>query len=138
MDLERKIKIGLKIVCNPLIQWFLHKIFGINPKNFKMRFVKEDKQWYADIKHWPKRYHANLAMICGADRMLDELSDGKDSVKICVRKDEFPGAWHLTKIEEDFLGGTYVCDKIDYTIWLCNVTKFVFGEHPENIYIKKN
>lgn len=27
------------------------------------------------------------------------------------------------------------CDRFDGTIWLCNVTRAVFGEHPEKIWV---
>lgn len=44
----------------------------------------------------------------------------------------------LSKIEEDECGATYLCKSKNYNdrVWICAVTLSVFGEYPQNIYIK--
>lgn len=42
----------------------------------------------------------------------------------------------LSKIEEDECGATYLCKSKNYNEWICAVTLSVFGEYPQNIYLK--
>ncbi len=80
-------------------------------------------------------------MVCGADKLLEHISEGHDYVKLNIRTSDpqDPAYICLDKIEEDEMGGTYrVCDYPEFTrtVWLCNVTKFVMGEHPQKIWFK--
>lgn len=45
----------------------------------------------------------------------------------------------LSKIEEDESGATYLCKSRRYNdrVWICPVTLEVFGEYPQNIYLKE-
>lgn len=117
-----------------------------------IKFYSEEgvfKEWYADIPEYIAEggTKEDLQMVAGADMLLDILSDhGKDIVvefsDVC-----FNGANVLRKLEdlgEDFIcasGAYYYIDNIDGkvykdTIWLCDVLKWVFGDHPLNIYYK--
>lgn len=125
---------GTDIICNPLTQKILNKLFNINPNDFKLGFKKVNGLWYSDIKNWPKTFEANQQMVCGADKLLEELSNGNNYITLHIKTKPFKNSYHLVKIDEDTYGGTYECDKLDYTIWLCNVTKFVMGKHPNDIY----
>ena len=136
MFYDNLMSLGIKAVCNPSTQKILNKIFCIYPNDFTLGFKKVNRKWYSDIKNWPKAYEEHQLMVAGADKLLEELSNGKNYVTLQIKKEPFPNSIHLTKIEEDEWGGAYKSDRIDYTVWLCNVTKFVFGEHPENIYFK--
>lgn len=112
-----------------------------------LKFNKEENdKWYVDLPTYDGE-HEDLEMVFGADVLLDILSEGNDSVTIDVSTE--PKGYGecicgiLTEHDDD--GGTYL---IDYysdngkenniifgnTIWLCNVTHFVFGEHPKQIY----
>lgn len=47
-----------------------------------------------------------------------------------------PAKITLSKIEEDECGATYLCKSKNYRVWICAVTLSVFGEYPQNIYLK--
>lgn len=127
---------SIKVICNPLVQKFLNKVFHINPNNFTLGFKKVNGLWYSDIKNWPKQFEARQQMVCGADSLLEYLAKGKDYITLHIETKPFKNSYRLIKVKEDDLGGTYICDNpnIPYSIWLCNVTKFVMGKHPEDIY----
>ena len=53
-------------------------------RKYQIQFNKEkDGCWYVDFPHWPFS-HDNLAMVSGADKMLELLSDGELFVRVCV------------------------------------------------------
>lgn len=109
---------------------------------------EENNKWYVDLPTYDGD-HEDLEMVFGADILLDMLSEGSDSVAIDVSTEQthIENYVYSTLIEHDDDGGTYL---IDYysdndkennmifgnTIWLCNVTHFVFGEHPKQIYFQ--
>lgn len=102
-------------------------------------FYKEtDSRWYIDLPSWegPK---ADLEMVLGADTLLDLVSQGESPINVTISLTEFDGAYKLTFLREDSGGGWYLVSGnlvTPYEAWLCKVTKFVFGELPEEIYIK--
>lgn len=106
----------------------------------ELTFNKTKGCWYIDLPEWDGSTE-DLAMVNGADRMLDIIASkqGKDEVtlKVWLCKPDVP-CISISKIAEDAQGATYqVNDYPEYngTVWLCNVTKFVFlGFHPETIY----
>lgn len=136
--IDKLMNVGVATICNPMIQKILNKVFKINPNDFELGFKKVNDEWYSDIKNWPEAYNERQLMVAGADTFLEYLAQGKDYITLHIKTEDFPEATHLTKIDEDSWGGTYVVDdpNINYTVWLCNVTKFVFGKHPQNIYFK--
>jgi hypothetical protein len=120
-----------------------------------LRFYKEDtNNWYADIPKW-LGFKAQLQMVAGADTLLDYVSNGKNEVTLGLSETEIENSecLELVNIFKGYnffgfnlkiFGGTdngaiYMLKKfngkiIDYEIWLCNVTKFVFGKFPKKIY----
>ena len=45
----------------------------------------------------------------------------------------------LKLVAHDSIGGTYEVENLPefkYDVWLCNVVHFLFGEHPDMIYLK--
>lgn len=108
-----------------------------------MRFYKEkSKKWYADIPDWTGRKSA-LQMVAGADKLLDYIAEGKHEVTLNFSEEEFEYSDCLTLIDTCFFSGadykvdTYKGYELGYKIWLCSVTKFVFGGYPEKIYFSK-
>lgn len=106
----------------------------------RLQFYREENKWYVSVPTWIGSKD-ELEMVCGADTMLDILSKGEESVwlelspeKITDHKAEL----HLQDIDES--GGYYDLwygdDKMEFDVWLCNVTLFVFGKFPEKIFIK--
>jgi len=114
------------------------------------RFYKEDGTWFIDLKWWPAD-KSHLAMVMGADKLLDKLSGDNDEVTIefstsgsnnydgvlnkeyRVGGSYFHGAvYHVKNVDLD-----YSCDKGKNNLWLCGVTLFVFlGRYPQLIYYK--
>jgi uncharacterized protein DUF6717 len=117
----------------------------------KFKFIKENTgKWYIDLPEWPGEKW-ELEMVCGADTMLDIISQGEDFVYLTLSLEPFnvsgtdeiyQCASSLTKINDtpDIGGALYllkIYKTIEYNIevWLCHVTEFVFGSMPETIYI---
>lgn len=118
----------------------------------KLKFIKEDNQWYIDLPEWTGD-HEDLEMVAGADQLCEQLSkDGKTLIidinpsDTCDYVD--PEEIVLIKTSEDY-GADYEVHDNTWTInpdfeptvnveniWICPVTKYVFGEYPK--YIKIN
>lgn len=98
-------------------------------------FHNEGGQWYIDLPEWrgPK---GDLAMVAGADKLLDRLSEGRPAITLTLDTEPFDGCDVLTKVvNTPFIGGaTYRHN--NKLLWLCKVTSFVFGYMPKKIYFK--
>jgi hypothetical protein len=112
----------------------------------KLKFDKEnDGKWYVDLPEWLGPKEA-LEMVCGADTMLDILSQGEGSIYLDIVTDGhspvFPKVI-LSRNHEEVESGSFYdikwglgsTDLTTFKIWLCDVTEFVFGEFPETIFI---
>jgi hypothetical protein len=123
--------------------------------NINLRFYKEiTGEWFVDLPGWTGD-KMDLQMVIGADTMLDILAQGENEIKLTLSTDYTDCE---TVLELDYIGipkvirnnfgkdidlnqgATYKCDFIhgieyNLTVWLCDVTKFVFGNFPDNIYI---
>ncbi len=97
-------------------------------------------QWFAEIPEWTGD-QAELEMIMGADTFLDILSQGELKVILSFVTDNIE-----KNIWSDFIlirtkpyNDGYYYDAIGHfntlEVWLCHVTKFVFGEFPEKIFV---
>ncbi len=111
----------------------------------KLEFEKEvDGKWYIVLPDW-QGAKSDLEMVMGADTMLDIISEGGKSVVLDVFEEVFDDAIHLKLVKEcgkNVGGGDYILDKyngeeINLEIWLCDVTRFVFGYMPKDVYFKK-
>ena len=64
-------------------------------EEYDLTFVKDDGTWYIDMPNWPWK-RENLAMVCGADKLLDLLADtarnkqGKHRVSLHVKPASHP------------------------------------------------
>jgi hypothetical protein len=111
------------------------------------RFIKEGSGWYIDLPEYLEQggNKGDLAMVAGADTMLDIMAEEKESVEIQLDTKTFNNADLLELVEvcEPAMGGgyyvlhTYNGKRINHRMWLCAVTNFVFGHLPERIYVKK-
>lgn len=103
-------------------------------------------RWYIDLPGWtgPK---SDLEMVAGADDLLDVISSNKSSVTLLMSDEPFDGSeriWRLDLRRElpspyggaDYLLDNYNDELINHELWLCHVTKFVFGHFPNTIYFK--
>ena len=115
----------------------------------KISFYKDGYEWYADVPFIAK---AHNLMVAGADRFLEDISQGRTRVTLEIvidpsSEDIKHGDYYLIRTKHDFWGGTYDvydrprdlgCDSFNVpmtTLWLCNVTHFVCGCHPKRIGI---
>ena len=107
-----------------------------------IRFYNRDGRWFADLPDYIAQggTEDECEMVCGADTWLDYLSEGKDQVFLEVSTTE-PLAEQLQYMAEDADGGIYMAweygqEPFNHQLWLCEVTKFVFGDFPKFIYYK--
>ena len=134
-------------------------------EEYKLSFNREEEdRWFVDFPNWPWK-KGNLEMVCGADKFLDLLSEGKDRVSIIAKatsekldEAEFQqlmqDGWHeLSQTQSSLTGGaTYTVrgnkaeqfmrqhpltgESMARTLWLCPVTRFVVGRYPKYLYVK--
>lgn len=146
-----------KVLTYPKVAMKFAKGFcSFRKKEYDLSFVYEpdDNLWYIDMS-WPgDRY--NLAMVAGADKLLDYLSGNdrtqgkrvKNGARILVRPSQKPmpemiGKGYFECVQQfakTFGGATYKVNGLsDFTreIWICPVTLTVLGHYPKYIYIKQ-
>jgi len=110
------------------------------------RFAREEMGWFIDLPEYIGQGgdKADLQMISGADTMLDIIAEKKDEVVLQIDTRPFDGADELILTErcDPILGGGYYHMKqfeykeVNKDLWLCDVTRFVFGDIPARIYIR--
>jgi len=106
------------------------------------KFIKENNKWYIDLPNWIGS-KSSLQMVAGADKLLDLIAKGDDSVLLLVSLKNYDGANHIKKLKNClFNGANYYCEyydniKINHKFWLCNVTKYLFNQFPNNIYFNR-
>src|SRR5205807_683036 len=110
------------------------------------RFIRTGRDWYIDLPDFLQQggSMAELQMVEGADKMLDLMAGTSNSIKLTIAKEPFEGADRLTLTEKcaPIIGGGYYFMKyyeglaVDREMWLCRVTEFVFGEIPQDIYVR--
>ena len=111
------------------------------------RFIKEQSEWYIDLPEYLEAGgdKGDLQMVSGADTMLDIIAGDKNEVTIEIDTTPFDESdeLKLTELCDPILGGGYYHlasfegKEINQDMWLCEVTRFVFNDIPERIYIKK-
>jgi hypothetical protein len=129
-------------------QLYLRIAFLFSKYRFKdgttMRFEAEfnkygGRRWYAVIPEW-KGSKASLEMVSGADLFLDALSEGQGFVELKLSLARKPYFYKLKKTRNAEYGGAYYVARgpgFSVSMWLCEVTLFVFGKYPDTIYYKK-
>ena len=117
-----------------------------------LKFKKEDEDWFIDLKWWIFGKH-HLAMVAGADTLLEKLANGKNTVTLEVstkmydKFSEHPKKIiRVEKLPGWFNGAIYQSPSIEFTtdnilppnhLWLCFVTLFVFRKYPKRIFFNK-
>ncbi len=94
--------------------------------------------WYIDLPDYPGP-KGNLAMVAGADDMLDFLAKGKNQVHVEMSEQPFAGALALHRVKVGEPGGGAYYKPENHAIesvWLCDVTLFALGKFPEHIYFR--
>lgn len=106
----------------------------------KLRFYKKNDRWYADV---PGHTEEENEMVCGSDLLLDNLSRRMKSESFVITISNKPSRETMlvcTLKNHDKDGAEYYTYSSDpslnrQTIWICNVTHDVLGEHPQYFYI---
>lgn len=80
---------------------------------------------------------SELEMVVGADEFLDIVSENGNEVLINISTEFFLGSNKLQLINVDPAEGAWYESDSFHKMWLCNVTKFVFGDFPETIFFSK-
>ncbi|MDB5252056.1 MAG: hypothetical protein JWP27_1225, partial [Flaviaesturariibacter sp.] len=84
----------------------------------------------------------DLAMVAGADTLLDKFAGGALRVTLDIDTQPFEGGDELEGLRPSSLGGgDYLLRSFNGTptahqLWLCDVTLFVFGNLPPRIYVR--
>lgn len=116
----------------------------------KLTFVKLAGNWFVHLPNYEGHY-SDLEMVLGADVLCDMI-DTFDTGYITVTVSTEPKESNFTTKEYvlDFVnstgtgpdsgweqdGANYRLREWKLDVWLCNVTKYVFGEFPATIYIR--
>jgi hypothetical protein len=112
------------------------------PQTHQFDFYKDNTGWYIDFPEFISSgmgSTADLAMVAGADDMLDYLSKGANRIHLIFSNAELKDSdFYLKMIHHNQWGATYSTNVESVeTAWLCNVTKVVFGGyHPREIYVR--
>jgi hypothetical protein len=111
------------------------------------KFVKESRDWYIELPEFLENggSKGDLQMVEGTDTLLDIISEGAGEVSLALDRSPFPGSDKLILTErcEPNIGGgyynlpTFEGKEFNKTMWLCGVTEFVFGDLPNEIFIKR-
>ena len=112
----------------------------------KLNFVKLAGKWFVHLPDYPGHY-SELEMVLGADVMCDMI-DKFDTghITVTVSDEPFDSIFSTREYILDFVnsttsngkqdGANYRMREYKLDVWLCNVTKYVFGEFPATIYIR--
>ena len=117
---------------------------GTNEVNMirEFKFYKDEGGWFVDLPEW-EGTKADLAMVSGADTMMDIISQGENDIQVLLSTEEFDGSNRLEFLRESpevgegswYLMKSYKGIEYNLELWLCNVTIFVFGNFPKYIYV---
>lgn len=103
----------------------------------KFKFKKLSDRWFIDIPY--SGSVDDLEMVYGADKLLDYIDTNKvGEVELSVFTQCEDSSTIISKVEENEIGATYFVDGYTFrgNIWLCNVTKLLFGEFPDTFYVQ--
>ena len=112
----------------------------------KLNFIKLAGNWFVHLPDYEGHY-SELEMVLGADVLCDMI-DTFDTGYITATISTEPKESNFTTKEYvlDFVnstvsngeqdGANYRLREWKLDVWLCNVTKYVFGEFPVTIYIR--
>ena len=112
----------------------------------KLKFYRENTgRWYVDLPEW-EGSKEDLEMVLGADDLMNLLAQGDDFIYAQIGDEKFPGSVQMVMFEMgsiDMGGAWYLVPSIsgidfNLRLWLCDVTKFVFGYFPENIWFYRS
>lgn len=102
-----------------------------------LKFNKEGSLWYVDLPEWTGD-KKDLLMVAGADKLLDRLCAGNNTVSLLV-SEENPMDESFDKmtkmVETPIFGGAVYLTRY-WPIWLCKVAAFIYNKMPDVLYYK--
>jgi hypothetical protein len=126
----------------------------VKKNDMKKRFYKQNGIWYIDLPEFLEQglgTLADLMMVDGADTFLDHLAVNQSEVVVCFSEKPFDEAKFTLLTEAQgknnslfsflrFVPSQYGCyyrvsELNNHRLWLCPVTKFVFGRYPDRIWV---
>ncbi|MFY7797331.1 MAG: DUF6717 family protein [Bacteroidia bacterium] len=114
----------------------------MRPQTHTFDFYKDNTGWYIDFPAFIEQglgTKGDLAMVSGADAMLEYLGQGNERVHLVFSNMAMTDyRFQMKMIHHNQWGATYSTnvDAVPF-VWLCNVTKVVFGgAHPREIFVK--
>lgn len=102
-------------------------------------FYKKKGRWYAAIPEYLAEggSEEDCEMIFGADKWLENHAKGNDQITLKLSSVNYHLGRTLQKICEDQDGAVYIPQNDNMSpLWLCNVSKYVWGNHPDYLYYK--
>ena len=114
--------------------------------DYRLKFIKLAGRWFIHLPDYPG-LPEDLEMVMGADSFCQQL-DKHNTGLLTVYVDTEPKVNRFTKqeyvfkfdeyseVDGEILGAYYSTNDSNFKIWLCNVTKYLFGEFPKIIYIR--
>lgn len=103
----------------------------------ELRFIRLSERWFLDIL-WEGSVD-DLEMVGNTNLLLSAYANNKlivDTVVSTEPIDNFD--IELTKSEVHIYGASYsaISDKYSGEVWICDVTRTIFGEFPKKFYVK--
>ena len=106
----------------------------------QLSFVKLAGSWFAHLPDYPGD-PGDLLMVEGADELCDIIEERNKYLNGIITIEVFEEVpsdeiydFKLTFDELLSDGAIYTVDN-DMSIWLCSVTKYVFGGFPKTLYV---
>ncbi len=111
------------------------------------RFIKDDEGWSIELPEYLAHggNKAALEMVDGADEILNLIARRKKQVSIQMDTTYFEDS-DLLELDElcdaPKGGGYYIMrtcrgKQFNRRMWLCDIVLFVFGDMPQQIYVRK-
>lgn len=108
-----------------------------------LNFVKLAGYWFAHLPDY-EGDPSDLEMVDGADVLCVMLDHQENGLIYSTISDEpleeesmSDNIYTLDFVNStEGIGANYRCREFKLDLWLCNVTKYVFGKFPETIYVR--
>jgi hypothetical protein len=109
----------------------------------KLKFIKMTADgWYVQLPNY-EGHVSDLQMVAGADTLCELIANDLTEITVTISDEPFENTNFSTRqFQLEFInstgeeGANYRLESLQLDVWLCNVTKYVFGEFPATIYIR--
>jgi hypothetical protein len=111
----------------------------------KLKFIKMTADgWYVQLPNY-EGHVSDLQMVAGADTLCELIANDLTEITVIVSDEPFDlndFKFSTRQFQLEFInstgeeGANYRLESLQLDVWLCNVTKYVFGKFPATIYIR--